>query len=66
MYPFVIVLDGSTAANGNIPPRVPPPPLDEGPHRSYAIQWFSFAIIAVVGMYFFLRVPPAQRSPNER
>ncbi len=66
VYPFVIVLDGSTAANGNIPPRVPPPPLDEGPHRSYAIQWFSFAIIAVVGMYFFLRVPPSQRSPSER
>jgi len=66
VYPFVIVLEGSTAGNGNIPPRVRPPPLDEGPHRSYAIQWFSFAIIAVVGMYFFLRVPPSQRSPNER
>jgi surfeit locus 1 family protein len=66
LYPFVIVLEGSTAANGNIPPRVPPPPLDEGPHKSYAIQWFSFAIIAIVGMYFFLRVPPSQRSPNER
>jgi len=29
--------------------RVNPPPLDEGSHRSYAIQWFAFAAIAVVG-----------------
>lgn len=58
VYPFVIVLDGDPASHGRIPPRVPPPPLDEGPHKSYAIQWFSFAIIAVVGMFFFLRVVP--------
>ena len=29
--------------------RLAPPPLDEGPHLSYAIQWFSFAAIALVG-----------------
>jgi cytochrome oxidase assembly protein ShyY1 len=23
--------------------------LDDGPHLSYAIQWFAFATIAVVG-----------------
>ena len=55
VYPFVIVLEGNPDSHGKIPPRIPPPPLDEGPHLSYAIQWFSFAIIAVVGMYFFLR-----------
>ena len=58
LYPFVIVLDGDNTPHGQIPPRIPPPPLDEGPHMSYAIQWFSFAIIAVVGMFFFLRVVP--------
>jgi surfeit locus 1 family protein len=26
-----------------------PPALDNGPHLSYAIQWFCFALIAVVG-----------------
>jgi surfeit locus 1 family protein len=76
VYPFVIVLEGDTEAHGKIPPRVPPPPLDEGPHMSYAIQWFSFAIIAVVGMYFFLRaspdkslddlLAPERELPNER
>ena len=55
VYPFVVVLDGDNAPHGKIPPRIPPPPLDEGPHRDYAIQWFSFAIIAVVGMFFYLR-----------
>lgn len=58
VFPFVIVLEGDTQARGRIPPRIPPPPLDEGPHKSYAIQWFSFALIAVVGMYFFLRASP--------
>lgn len=31
------------------PRRLEPPALDEGPHLGYAIQWFSFATIAVVG-----------------
>ena len=29
--------------------RLSAPTLDEGPHLGYAIQWFAFAIIAVVG-----------------
>lgn len=28
---------------------VPPPELSEGPHLSYAFQWFTFSLIAVVG-----------------
>jgi surfeit locus 1 family protein len=31
------------------PFRVDPPPADEGNHLAYAIQWFSFAVIAVGG-----------------
>ncbi|HEX6940280.1 MAG TPA: SURF1 family protein [Longimicrobiales bacterium] len=31
------------------PTPLEPPRLDRGPHLSYAIQWFSFAAIAVVG-----------------
>lgn len=37
------------------PPRVEPRGLDEGPHKSYAIQWFSFAAISIFGLIFFLR-----------
>jgi surfeit locus 1 family protein len=29
--------------------RLPPPALDEGPHLSYALQWFAFAAVALVG-----------------
>lgn len=32
-----------------VPHRLPPPALDEGPHLSYAIQWFSFAAIGLIG-----------------
>jgi surfeit locus 1 family protein len=29
--------------------RLPAPALDEGPHLSYALQWFAFAAIALIG-----------------
>lgn len=28
---------------------------DEGPHLAYAIQWFGFALVGLVGFYFLLR-----------
>lgn len=34
-------------------PVTPPAFQDEGPHLAYAIQWFGFAAVALVG-YFFL------------
>jgi cytochrome oxidase assembly protein ShyY1 len=34
---------------------VPPPDLSDGPHLSYAIQWFLFAAVGVVGYPFLLR-----------
>ncbi len=37
------------------PQVVPPPDLGEGPHRSYAFQWFTFATIGVVGYGLVLR-----------
>ena len=33
----------------SIPQPVPSPDLSEGPHRSYAFQWFTFATIGFVG-----------------
>jgi surfeit locus 1 family protein len=38
--------DGAEAAR---PQRLPPPAIDDGPHLGYAIQWFSFAAIALIG-----------------
>lgn len=55
-YPILPVyiqqLPGSPRAEP--PLRMPIPEPDEGPHLGYAIQWFSFATIAVIG--FFLVV----------
>jgi surfeit locus 1 family protein len=31
----------------SFPDPVPLPPLDDGPHRSYAVQWFTFATLGV-------------------
>ncbi len=50
---YVVLTD--SANSPNIPPRVEPAPLDEGPHRNYAIQWFSFAAISIIGLVIFLR-----------
>ena len=38
-----------------LPRAVPVPSLDEGPHLGYAVQWFSFAAIALIGLALLLR-----------
>jgi surfeit locus 1 family protein len=50
---YIVVTD--SARTPNAPPRIEPSPLDEGPHRNYAIQWFSFAAISIIGMVIFIR-----------
>lgn len=37
------------AVDRGTPVRIDPPRLDEGPHRSYAIQWFGFALVGIAG-----------------
>lgn len=51
--PFVIELVQPVARG--LPRRWPMPAFDNGPHLSYAIQWFSFAIIALVGTVVLIR-----------
>jgi len=59
VLPFVIqLLPSRTARDRPLPPglvRPPPPELSDGPHLSYAIQWFSFAVIIVVGSAALVR-----------
>lgn len=47
--PFYVVLTSPGSDPERAPARVPPPALDEGSHRSYAVQWFVFALIALGG-----------------
>jgi surfeit locus 1 family protein len=53
---YVVALPGAdtTTAADRIA-RLTVPPLDEGPHLSYAIQWFGFATVALVGAAFVIR-----------
>jgi surfeit locus 1 family protein len=53
------------------PVRLDPPSLDEGPHRGYAMQWFAFAAIAVIGSVSVAvqerrRTQSRQRGPSYR
>lgn len=54
--PFVIQLEApDPPVERGLPRRWPLPALDDGSHLSYAIQWFSFAAIALVGTAALLR-----------
>lgn len=50
-YPIldVYILEAPDSSLPGWPRRLEPRPLDDGPHLSYAIQWFSFGTIALVG-----------------
>lgn len=44
-----------TAVDRGTPVRIEPPPLNEGAHRSYAIQWFGFALVGIAGSILVVR-----------
>ena len=56
---------------GSLPEPPPLPQLTNGPHLSYAVQWFSFAAIALIGYVVLLRrdrrdaVAPIAAAPGE-
>ena len=58
-----VVLEGPREPGAvKTPVRVPPPPLDDGPHSSYAIQWFAFAAIALIGPIVAIYVIPRRKG----
>lgn len=56
-----VVLQAATADGDALVP-VPPPDLGDGPHLGYAVQWFLFAAVGVVGYPFLLRRRARDRS----
>jgi surfeit locus 1 family protein len=55
---YVVALSDSGAARegGDRPARLNAPAFaDEGPHLNYAVQWFSFAAIALIGTPIVVR-----------
>ena len=55
MLPFYVELESSTPADAGGPTPIPLPDLDDGPHLSYAFQWFIFATLAVIGWVVVVR-----------
>jgi surfeit locus 1 family protein len=54
LEPVYIVLEGEEGSE--LPVPLPPPEFeDEGSHLAYAIQWFGFTLIGVVGYGFLIR-----------
>jgi surfeit locus 1 family protein len=49
-YPMMSIVLFATPEAGlpDWPRRLEPPPLDDGPHKSYMLQWFGFAAVAVI------------------
>lgn len=43
------------------PRRLDPPVLDDGPHLSYAIQWFAFGVMAIVFAAIMARQQPERK-----
>jgi surfeit locus 1 family protein len=46
---YVVAIDTTSTARPDTPLRPGVPAPDEGPHLGYALQWFAFALIAVIG-----------------
>jgi surfeit locus 1 family protein len=65
-YPYrlmdVMLQELKVAGRTGYPTPLDPPPLDEGPHFGYALQWFSFALIGVIG-WFALVLHPRRTRP---
>jgi surfeit locus 1 family protein len=58
----VLIQMASSTGDPPFPKRLPPPPMDEGPHLSYALQWLAFAIITATGWITFVVRSRAERS----
>jgi surfeit locus 1 family protein len=59
---YLVALGDSVIAPDRLA-RLTIPPLDEGPHLNYAIQWFSFALIALVGAVVVIKQQREDSSP---
>jgi cytochrome oxidase assembly protein ShyY1 len=63
VVPMYIELTASQPAeSGGYPEPIAAPELGEGPHLSYAVQWFLFSAIAAVGWVLAVRRSRRVRS----
>jgi surfeit locus 1 family protein len=55
LFPVWLQLDEQDPPQGDRPTMLDPPELTEGPHLGYAVQWFTFTTIALIGYPLILR-----------
>jgi cytochrome oxidase assembly protein ShyY1 len=52
---YLDLIDARPELGPTDPVPVPPPTLDEGPHLSYAVQWFIFSACVLIGWVLAVR-----------
>ena len=55
LHPYYLQLTSQDPPSGDYPVMVALPAPGDGPHLGYAVQWFIFTAIAVVGYPLVLR-----------
>jgi cytochrome oxidase assembly protein ShyY1 len=66
---FFLLLDSETPQSAVAPLPSLRPVLDEGPHLSYTLQWFVFALLALIAFVALLRQEARQQAgiaPKEK
>lgn len=59
-YAALLPGEPGTGAADQPPRAIAPPEISAGPHRGYAVQWFLFALVAVVGWFVLLRADTSE------
>jgi cytochrome oxidase assembly protein ShyY1 len=63
---FVQLTSQTPAPRDGLPDPLPPPELDEGPHLSYAVQWFGFTLVGLIGWPLLVRREAQRRRRRGR
>lgn len=62
LAPVVVRVEEETPDQAGLPIPLAPPELGQGPHLSYAIQWFGFATVFVIGWPVLIRHTARRRA----
>ncbi len=66
LLPGYVNLIESTPDNGDTMLPITPPPPSEGNHFSYALQWYAFGAIALIGIVVLIRSDLQDRRKAQR
>lgn len=65
LRPFYVQLESQGPAGGQLPVAADPPDLTAGSHMSYAVQWFLFAAVGVIGYPLLVRRTALERRDGQ-